>query len=758
MSTEIEQIFELKQLRPKARILKTLGEELISSETVALIEMVKNSYDADAETVLIKFNDLKSESGSSIEVYDDGHGMDINVIYDSWMVISGTTKKNNKNSKRKSRRVLGEKGIGRFATSRLANELELITRVTKDDREIYALFDWTQFDNDELYLDEILFLAESRKAETITHGWPLEEYQENNSKEKRNHTGTALKLNQLKHKWERKDLENLKRGLSRLMSPFELKDDFKIYLELPAPFQDFSAQITAPDIIKYPHYKIFGTVTSDGHFDYTVSIEASGNSEPFKGFFVAKKTSLDWDVVHSERSAKELIGEDENESGKTSSSIREISCGPLNFEILVWDRDDLENVNQKIGGGIRSVRRDLDAVAGVNIYRDGFRVLPYGEPDNDWLRLDIRRVQNPSKRLSNNQITGYIGITADDNPGLHDRSNREGLDNNQAYDDLRDVMKAILTDLEELRRIERKPKKEKPTSDKPNQESLFSSPDFDTLRDTLKNQSVPKETIELINTVENEWKRKVLQFKSVLSQYHSLATLGSIVDKVLHDGRQPLSTIQTEAGLGKEITQEYLPAESDSIQVTKKDIFEINTGFSRIVDQANVIRTVFKRIEPFGGRKKGRPKKYYIEEIVNDTFALFERDIKDCNIKVDLPNTETLVSIDPDELKEIFTNLLMNSVYWLDLVPRDKRKIFVTINRLADTSLEIIFSDSGPGIESIYKNEVFEPYFSKKPDGVGLGLSIVGEIVKDYYNGSVELLDTGKTGGASFRIIIRKRV
>jgi len=755
MSKEIELKIEPKQLRPKARILKTLGEELISSETVALIELVKNSYDADAETVLIKFNNMNSGTGSSMEVYDDGHGMELQVIYDSWMVISATTKKTAKNSKRKGRRLLGEKGIGRFATSRLANELELITRIAKDDREIYALFDWTQFDDDELYLDEILFLAERRNAETIAHGWPLDKYQPNNTKEKNSSpTGTALKLNHLKHKWERKDLDNLQRGLSRLVSPFEPKDDFKIFLELPAPFQDYSAQISTPDIIKYPHYKISGAVTIDGYFDYKVSIEASGSSEPFKGFFIAKKTSQNWDIVSSELSAKELVGE----SDKASPSIREISCGPLSFEIFVWDRDDLENINQKIGGGIRSVRKDLDSIAGINIYRDGFRVLPYGEPDNDWLRLDIRRVQNPSKRLSNNQITGYIGITADNNPDLHDRSNREGLDNNQAYDDLRDVMKAVLSDLEELRRIERKPKQEKLTSDKSNQENLFSSPNFDSIRDTLKSQRASKEVIGLISTVETEWKRKVLKFKSVLSQYHSLATLGSIVDKVLHDGRQPLSTIQIEAGLGKEISQEHISPEDDSIQLSKKDILEIDTGFSRIIDQANVIRTVFKRIEPFGGRKKGRPKKYYIEEVISDTFSLFERDIKDCNIKIDLPNSETLVSIDPDELKEIFTNLLMNSVYWLELVPKNNRNISVAINRLADTSLEILFSDSGPGVDPLYKSEVFEPYFSKKPDGVGLGLSIVGEIVKDYYNGSVELLDTGKSGGASFRIIIKKRV
>src|SRR6185295_19710245 len=100
---------------------------------------------------------------------------------------------------------------------------------------------------------------------------------------------------------------------------------------------------------------------------------------------------------------------------------------------------------------IQDVRRDLDAMAGINVYRDNFRVLPYGEPQNDWLRLDIRRVQNPTLRLSNNQIFGIVNISADENPNLRDQSNREGLDENQALQDLRLVLIAVLARLEEER-------------------------------------------------------------------------------------------------------------------------------------------------------------------------------------------------------------------------------------------------------------------------------------------------------------------
>lgn len=418
----------------------------------------------------------------------------------------------------------------------------------------------------------------------------------------------------------------------------------------------------------------------------------------------------------------------------------------------IWDRDELENVNQKVGGGIRSIRKDLDAIAGINIYRDGFRVLPYGEPDNDWLRLDIRRVQAPTKRLSNNQITGYITITADRNPELHDRSNREGLDNNAAYSDLQNIMKFVLNETENLRYASKRKKPEQPNND--DQKGLFDSPDFSKLSEAVNSSETDKNsTLKLINKAETDWKNQIKKLQGVLSQYHALATLGGIVDKILHDGRQPLAKIQTEAGLGLEIVEDLL---KEVTNFPKLKYFE--KSYSKIVGQSSILRDVFQRAEPFGGRKRGKPKKYYIEELIKDIFLVYEKDFRDSFTKIELPDTQTLVSIDTTELSEIFTNLITNSLYWLKAVPKDKRNIRVLIQRKDDGSLEIIFSDTGPGIDAKYKNQVFEPYFSRKPDGHGLGLCLVGEIVQGYYNGSVELLDTGKAGGAVFRIILRKRV
>src|SRR5262249_10908992 len=128
-------------------------------------------------------------------------------------------------------------------------------------------------------------------------------------------------------------------------------------------------------------------------------------------------------------------------------------CGAFSFDIRAWDRDTeaIRGLADELGESTRSVRRDLNEACGVSIYRDGFRVLPYRGSDNDWLRLDLRRVQNPSLRLSNNQIVGDIHITADGNPSLKDQTSREGLVESVALSDLKECVKELLQQIEERR-------------------------------------------------------------------------------------------------------------------------------------------------------------------------------------------------------------------------------------------------------------------------------------------------------------------
>jgi C4-dicarboxylate-specific signal transduction histidine kinase len=171
-----------------------------------------------------------------------------------------------------------------------------------------------------------------------------------------------------------------------------------------------------------------------------------------------------------------------------------------------------------------------------------------------------------------------------------------------------------------------------------------------------------------------------------------------------------------------------------------------------------VLTAIFRKIEPFGGRKRGRPAQVRLEQVIADAFSVLETEIVSVGAQIRLPDTSTKVTADQAEIQEVVVNLLQNSLYWLRQVPQDCRQIVVCVHRNAVDEVEILFSDSGPGVEAISRHYIFDPYFSTKPHGVGLGLTIAGEIINEYYAGSLELLDSGPLPGATFRITLHTRV
>lgn len=730
-------------LRPRARILRTLGEELISNEVVAVIELVKNSYDADATRVLIRFVGPLEPGKGCIEVIDNGHGMALKTVQTVWMEPATPSKRDKPRSERFKRRHLGEKGIGRFASTRLAHELEVISRCENSAKEVYAVFDWRQFEDDSKYLDEVIILWEERAPAEIKPGGIIEALWKSEKKpppaDKIGH-GTILRMSALKEKWEAKQFEDLRRALARLVSPKATKEeDFEIELDLPPEFSEFSSKVEAPEILKHPHYLVRGSIGADGSYKLRCEIRADGVEREFKGCFRRVKDS---------KGRFEVRGIENDESPKESV---EIACGPLEVELRVWDRDDLGNVIQKTHSSVQDIRRDLDAVAGINVYRDGFRVLPYGEPLDDSFRLDRRRVQNPTMRLSNNQIYGTVGISADGNPNLHDQSNREGMQQNLAFEDFREIMWLVLGKIEEMRYVSKRPKKGDDKSGKP-VGGLFSGIDLKPLSDYLaKKMPQDKAAKELVAKTEEAIGGQLKEIQTVLARYQRLATLGQLIDHVLHEGRQPIASINNESQSGIADTER---TEQDSQALAKR----LHGRFTLIRKQGDVLATAFRRMEPFGGRKRGRPSQLYLEEIIYDAFGVFTTEIERLGVKTTLPRTQTLVRVDPAEIQEVIVNLLQNSLYWLEQSDESKRHISVTVDRKTPDHVEILFSDSGPGVPQESRETIFEPYFSTKPEGVGLGLSIVGEIVTDYYGGTLQLLNRGPLKGANFLITLKKRV
>lgn len=693
-------------LRPRARIIKTIGEELISNDIVAILELVKNSYDANASIITIDFigevveekkgrkksYTLKKDNASII-IDDDGIGMSLDVIKTAWMEPATINKKIKKKSFGNKRRYTGEKGVGRFASAKLSDELNLITRV-KNDNEILASFNWDNFSDDK-YLDEVKCSWEVRKPEVIKQ------------------QGTVLRLQNLKSDWNQDKIRNLRITLSRLVNPISPVPDFLMELKLPKGLEQFSGVIESPDSLKKSVYSIEGHVSEEDLLicDY----KSMGLEKP-------EKITIN---LNNELRPK-----------------RENSTGKFSFKFYVWDRDNesLKEHANNVGSTVKEIKNDLDALSGISIYRDNFRVLPYGEPKNDWLRLDLRRVQNPTLRTSNNQLIGYISLSLDENAEFKDQSNREGLVESQSFIDLQEIVKIILNELEQRRYKERRLEESEP--EKLNLFSDFSiTSHFDKVVTKYPND---KEVSAAIKTADASVKKGIIKVQQVLSRYRRLSTLGLLVDAVLHDGNNYLGLINGDIAL--------LKKELNKKELDKKNLIK---KANNIENHRNMIAELFKRLEPFGGRKRGRPKEIIIEDAISNVFKLHETQLNNLNIEVSLPNSENRVTIDDGEFQSIIINLLINSMYWLEK-NEDDRKISVAIDSKND-SLSIIFSDNGPGISEENYKLIFDPYFSTKPNGIGLGLTIIGELIGDY-NGEFLLVDNGPLDGATFKITFRKRI
>src|SRR5262245_54028663 len=243
--------------RPRARLLKLIGEELISDEVVAVAELVKNAHDADARTVTVSFRGVTSPQGE-IEVCDDGSGMDLDTVLGRWMEPAASTKvQADRQVTPRGRRVLGEKGVGRFAADKLAACLELITRRDGDPAEIHAHVDWDSFDRDDAMLSDVLNRWEVTRPRRIERG------------------GTVLRMTRLRSAWTERTFRRLCMRLSRLLSPFRHGDPFSIVIESDE-FPRYSGELRS-DLVERAPYR--AEAAFDGRQTITLSLNGRAGTQ-----------------------------------------------------------------------------------------------------------------------------------------------------------------------------------------------------------------------------------------------------------------------------------------------------------------------------------------------------------------------------------------------------------------------------------------------------------------------------------------------
>lgn len=697
-------ISDRNYFEPRARLLIQLGDKLIKNENIALLELVKNSYDADAKSVKLKLTRIQDKAIGIIEILDDGEGMDIGIINNAWLEPGSDNKavqyKNRVRTAKFHRLPIGEKGIGRFGVHKLGNKIELITR-KKDCNEVVVTIDWNKFSKSK-YLKDAKFDVIERTPEYFV----------------RSRTGTRIIISDLRTAWDRRMVRELYRSVFSLNSPFIKQGKFEVKIELDDPslfeglpkWEDiegmalfyFKCKISGSEIIEFKY-----NFTPWANLTKVTGREVTQNDE-----FIENKSNL----IRTINKKEEVINLGKNYSEEISDTKY---IGDVNIEGYIFDRE--RNILElSLVQGKQLLKEYLDEQGGVRVYRGNLRINEYGEKGNDWLQLDSRRVNTPAKRLSNNIILATVDLDDEKSNALIEKTNREGFIENEAFFDLRDAVLYVLGIVETLREIDKDDIRTKynPTEKKePVLAKISLLKSFVTLK--VKDIVIAHDINDQLDNIEQEY----LEIQNILLVS---AGAGLTLSVGMHEVHKIIDAL-VAAVVGEEI-----PA---SIIDLVGHLDNLINNYTNILKQSDN-----EEINLQGIIKGG---------FFNNSYRLDFHKITIVDKYKDFPGNP-VAKCSKRLILGAITNIIDNSIYWLekkykkikDIDKSFSKKIFVDISSQHLGFIEIIIADNGPGFD-IPTDKLTQPFVSSKNEGMGLGLHIVSEIMKTM-NGRVLFPEFGE--------------
>lgn len=812
------------QFKTNSRHISQLGRELVTDFVTALVELIKNSYDADAYGVKIIL-DKPNTPQSRIILIDTGTGMTQSDFENKWMVI-GTNNKITEPYTPKGRKKAGKKGIGRFSVERLAEKVKIFSfpesespyrvdinwnsfeeinisalnqrigilkdheestaakficsqldyfmvteKILKEDKDaVESILGTEKFEYPMFYDSKTLVLLENKvipiikkyedielligdilssldiidlKNESEIFGMLESLYIKYNLSNPQ--TGMIVIMEGLRDEWRQRDIDKLQKELRLLVAPdFIESDPFKI--ELVAPEFKVEDTVLVNEILDLRYAKI--------------------DAEIFEN---AQKSC----ITYNDKEGKHEVVEDIYENP--------LLCGNLKAEIYFFLRDSANLSNVESGYNVRFAQRILDTYCGIKIYRDNFRVKPYGDIGNDWLLLDQKKVKDTHGYLvGNNQVIGVVKIGDETNPLLIDATNREGIIENDAYSQLIDFLakctnlisdvrrKAYLAEQEELQKLE--DEKKKIDSQFETLKELYKEDDFvkqieklpfndgdalpqkvdELLKTYVEHSEKKKKSIEEIHKkydrhysdTQRAYQAKINFQESELNLYKNLASLGMLTGSFGHETSDIVSRIQTSLLL----VNLYLDNGMDINQI--KDVISIISGdFDRIYAYSNLIVNFLRK------RKRTQDREINLGSVLKEVGGFYQAIVKSFDITLDFVCEDSIVyKMKQIDFESIVINMITNS--FEQVKGRENRRIIVTIFQ-RDMYLIIYFEDSGIGVPEGKEKEIFRPFETTKENGIGLGLNIVKDIVEKYH-GEVSVKRSETLLGAKFIVTLPK--
>lgn len=673
--------------------IQRLGMELVGKQETAVSELIKNAYDADATFVSLDFTNT-SKRGGTLVIKDDGVGMSEATIRSSWMRISTTAKADEPSSPIYGRRRAGRKGIGRFSAQRLGESLTLESNPRGSNEGFRVQFLWDKDFGAGTDLNDVFSSISRFPKEPDT-------------------SGTSLTIDGLRDIYSAASLERIWRSVVLLQSPHKV-----------APVQGKVAD---------PGFQVLINGTTRDVKSKQLSIEATFNSQALA--VIEARIERDGRAWAKVTSAKLGI-EERHEYGRPF-----LTTGPIHLKAnyFIYASDTLSGMNMRDAAQMGRLH------GGIRVYRNGFRVLPYGEEANDWLRVDI----DAARRLflfpaNNRNFFGQVELDSTDNPLFEETSSREGLLENEVFEELRQfVREAIEWAAQRIAEIRQR----KTRADQRGFQSLVRPSEvLRSIRDTLKEKRseetplLPKIVRELeqaevqmiaFEADVEERQAASLEYENMLRLLASLGLSISVFGHEVTGAREAAAAYLMVLGkrirsLPEELKAALSPLNADLEQSINR-LFDIGAYISGLTSSTESrelhTQSVLGSIQRF-----------------SDQFAEYmSKQQVEFTLDVNPPYLRTM-PMHTSELDAVLLNFLTNSVKSMKRAKVANRKVKIDA-RAEGRHVVIGFEDNGIGIPENIRTRIFNAFFtttvgndddSVMGPGTGLGLKIVSDISESY--------------------------
>ncbi len=671
-------------IRFATEILKRLGEELNPSPDQGIVELVKNAYDADAHQCIVEIDDPTSGEGI-VRIVDDGDGMTPTEIENGWLIL-GRSSKAPTGVTRLGRLPSGSKGLGRLAALRLGKRAILVTRPrTSTQRQFELAIDWGDYE-DAQTVDEVPLEIADQPRQIAQ-------------------SGTAISIIGLRRRMLRVDVQKLARTLVLLADPFgEDPASFTTTLRVPE-FADLEA------LVRSRYFE-------DAEFHLTARVGVDGRAS-----------------AEVRDSREQILFAAEHDQLRGSRESLAYGCPPSTFDL--WAYLLTKQTFALRTTTLADVRSWLSTVGGVHIYLNGLRVGPYGNPGNDWLEMNLRRAQSPEERPSTNTSIGKV-VVEDREQRLTQKTDRSGFIEDHAFLELREFARDALSWMarERLRTAEARRRRERQEA---TSQALSTRGQMEGAIDSVP-EPVKSQVRSAFARYDRARDREASALRSEIQLYRTLSTAGITAATFAHESTgNPLKVIgqslkAIERRGRRELGDAYESKFAEPVEAVKRSVESLSA-------LSNITLSLIDR-------DKRRLRRVDVQDVLVSVLKAFEPFVagRDVEVSKELAQGSPYLRASEAAIESIVTNLLNNSLQAFEKGAAQKRRIQVR-TALLNGLMEIRVADNGPGITGIELADIWLPGQTTRPNGTGLGLTIVRDAVSDL-GGTVEAKVHGALGGA----------